>query len=318
MGRRKVASVHFAMVASFQKLIVPAFTMIIVFPNPGHAFSRGGSGSTACPHRALHPPYCMASPITHSPQDDRVDPNLEGADMGERTSGISALISGEAAGGPSQAYGSNAQVATDSQSRMNSAHVPGVDRGPVSPAEVPGSAAAASIEEPVVAAPSAVHPEVRSGVDGMPMQDSTADVLQTAPQSSEAKTVWDGKQLMAKSSETVDKPLETTTSASESTEAKKKKKPRQSTGSELTSTTASESKESKAELPQVSHVPATPFPTSNPFCISLGDIHNMPTRCILALFGKFCNFCFDVWEYGNPPPTILRLGNSKKHVLGGI
>ena len=28
--------------------------------------------------------------------------------------------------------------------------------------------------------------------------------------------------------------------------------------------------------------------------ISLGDIHNMPTFWVLALFGNFYNFCFDV------------------------
>ena len=29
-------------------------------------------------------------------------------------------------------------------------------------------------------------------------------------------------------------------------------------------------------------------------CISLGDIHNLPTFWVLALFGSFCNFCFRV------------------------
>ena len=33
--------------------------------------------------------------------------------------------------------------------------------------------------------------------------------------------------------------------------------------------------------------------------ISLGDIHNLPTLWVLALFGSFCNFCFRVQTCGH-------------------
>ena len=35
-------------------------------------------------------------------------------------------------------------------------------------------------------------------------------------------------------------------------------------------------------------------------CISLGDIHNMPTLWVLALFGNFYNFCFHVQTCCHP------------------